>query len=826
VLRFDNYKGEYVRIEDGESMVAEIDRQEGWESNQVSFHAELIDLQTNSRVGYVPSKMAAQMQDDEWASQRRGQMLALFTEPTILAEDIGADADAEEGNHGAQKIVVDWNVVELNEKTDLVIAPISDIEMAKMFGIPVDDRDEGRATEDDSSLPADGNTNAGRGNEDEEDLMRQAADDVDDANDNELVCLYDKENPVVEVGKLWPNMNEFRMSFRTYAVKKEFDAKTMWTDRKKFYARCKGYDGGGNPCKWYISARLQPDGSTVRVNQIPNQHTCMTTSQRVSNMTNQLWITEKITPILAKTPNTTAKRLKVDLEKLYPIKLKYTTVWKAKQRAMKSLYGDWANTFRMLYSFKAEVEKRSPGSVVEIDTEVTEDGSVYFSKFFMCLKPCIDGFKAGCRPYLSIDSSFLTGKWNGQLAACNALDGHNWMFPIAIGLFQSETEASWTWFMMQLKRCIGPVSPLAIHTDACKGLENAVKNVFPHAEQRECFGHMWMNLIKKIRGDEFGRMWPAARAYRAQTHSYHLGKIMAACADNEFASWLNTYHSLLWYRSGFNTAIKCDHINNNLAESFNNKVKDLKDLPVHDMVDQIRIMIMRLWDLRGRLGDMLEGDKLPAVVQQVVNKSRNLSHLSVEKSSLFDAEVKDARSVKRHVVNIELQECTCLEWQHTGKPCEHAIIFLASKPRLNMHPYLHEYYSVQKFKAAYATPIPALTDQSQWPEVDIEFTLCPPLSKRKAGRPKQSRYKAWFEKGGCSKKGKKEKPEKPKRAKKGNKNRCKLCEELGHRIGSPKCRYTPVQPKYVNVNSPIYVPCFICLFQYLIYILVPIYMLF
>ena len=111
------------------------------------------------------------------------------------------------------------------------------------------------------------------------------------------------------------------MSFRTYAVKKEFDAKTMWTDRKKFYARCKGYDGGGNPYKWYLSARLQPDGSTVRVNQIPHQHTCMTTSQRVSKMTSQLCVTEKITPILAKTPNTTAKRLKVDLEKLYPIQL-------------------------------------------------------------------------------------------------------------------------------------------------------------------------------------------------------------------------------------------------------------------------------------------------------------------------------------------------------------------------------------------------------------------------------------------------------------------------------------------------------------------------
>ena len=88
---------------------------------------------------------------------------------------------------------------------------------------------------------------------------------------------------------------------------------------------------------------------------------------------------------------------------------------------------------------------------------------------------------------------------------------------------------------------------------------------------------------------------------------------MAAC--DEFGPWLNTYHSLLWYRSAFNTAIKCDHINNNLAESFNNKVKELKDLPVHDMVDQIRIMLMRLWELRRRIGDCLQGDKLPAVVQ-------------------------------------------------------------------------------------------------------------------------------------------------------------------------------------------------------------------
>ena len=96
------------------------------------------------------------------------------------------------------------------------------------------------------------------------------------------------------------------MCFKTYAIKKEFDAKTKWTDRKKFYARCNGFDGGARPCKWYISARRQPDGATIRVNQIPHVHTCITSSQNVTSMTSQTWVAEKITLILAKTPNTIA----------------------------------------------------------------------------------------------------------------------------------------------------------------------------------------------------------------------------------------------------------------------------------------------------------------------------------------------------------------------------------------------------------------------------------------------------------------------------------------------------------------------------------------
>jgi len=61
-----------------------------------------------------------------------------------------------------------------------------------------------------------------------------------------------------------------------------------------------------------------------------------------------------------------------------------------------------------LYRFKAEVDLRSPRSVVEIDT-IEVEGKVHFNRFFCAFKGSIDGFLQGCRPYISIDSTHLNG---------------------------------------------------------------------------------------------------------------------------------------------------------------------------------------------------------------------------------------------------------------------------------------------------------------------------------------------------------------------------------------------------------------------------------
>ncbi|KAE8780126.1 hypothetical protein D1007_46804 [Hordeum vulgare] len=200
-------------------------RQEGWASLRAELFAELVDLNIDSKVGYVPSHLAMRKADDDWASQRH--IVPIIT-------------------------VVDWNAVELEEPTDLVIAPMADTEMAKLFGIPVDDRDEEERDEANTS----DNDDRELSEDVDEQLMKDGADDLDDAHDEELVHVYDKENPVIRVGKLWPNMDEFRLSFKTYAVRHQFDAKTVWTDRKKFYAKCRGFDGSGRrACKWKLPSQ-------------------------------------------------------------------------------------------------------------------------------------------------------------------------------------------------------------------------------------------------------------------------------------------------------------------------------------------------------------------------------------------------------------------------------------------------------------------------------------------------------------------------------------------------------------------------------------------
>ena len=269
---------------------------------------------------------------------------------------------------------------------------------------------------------------------------------------------------------------------------------------------------------------------------------------------------------------------------------------------------------------------------------------------------------------------------------------------------------------------------LTICTDACKGLENAVKDVFPRSEQRECFRHLMQKFVKKFRGDIFANMYPAARAYRQEVFKHHMDRILTACP--EVGDYLQNHHNQHWMRCYLCKHINCDYVNNNLAESFNSWIKDVKDLPAHQLADKIREMIMELFFKRRRIGERLEGTILPVVINQLKMRTRGLAHM-----------------------------------------------------KANIEDYVHNYYLVERFRAAYQGVIEPMTDIGQWPKIDPGFKLLPSIEKRSAGRLRKTRIRNCLEKNPA-----------PKRQ-----CRCDRYGELGHRTAD--CPLNGLHKRYKHFHN-------------------------
>ena len=115
-------------------------------------------------------------------------------------------------------------------------------------------------------------------------------------------------------------------------------------------------------------------------------------------MASYKWVRDKAIPFLKKDPNMLATKLKKELEEKYQVTIGYPTVHLGREKAKQELFGTWEDSFGYLFNFKAEIELRMPGSVIEIEVVNMEEG-VFFHRFFCCMKPSIDGFLNGCRPF-------------------------------------------------------------------------------------------------------------------------------------------------------------------------------------------------------------------------------------------------------------------------------------------------------------------------------------------------------------------------------------------------------------------------------------------
>src|SRR6266542_725442 len=141
---------------------------------------------------------------------------------------------------------------------------------------------------------------------------------------------------------------------------------------------------------------------------------------------------------------------------------------------------------------------------------------------------------------------------------------------------------------------------------------------------------------------------------------------------------------------------------------------------------------------------------LPTVLNDLYKSSSRLRIVKILRSDdNFDKVtlVDDDHITRRHTIDLTNHKCSCRQWQITGKPCNHALGWICSIRGAKIEDYVHPYYSVQRFKAAYAGRIPTMLDRSQWPMVDLGFNVYPPKQKRASGRPRVQRIRGALEPG-------------------------------------------------------------------------------
>ncbi|XP_010229863.1 uncharacterized protein LOC100844033 [Brachypodium distachyon] len=298
------------------------------------------------------------------------------------------------------------------------------------------------------------------------------------------------------------------------------------------------------------------------------------------------WVEDAIMDWLREKPTLGPIALHQKLFDKYKMNIPYMRIFYAKEIALDCISGPWNDSFHLLYTYKAEVEMASPGSVVEIDKHTVQYNykskrkeKECFRRAFVCFKACWKGFLDGCRPYLATDASALNGRWRGQLVTACAVDVHNWLFLVAFGVLEVESEESWIWFLQNLRNIIGHPPGLDIHKDACKGSETAVEMVFPGVEHRECMRHLTANFTKKFRDKVYtDNLWPATYTCSLRKHEHHVKVLYAENALVE--EYMTAHHGKVWSRSKFNEICKVDYVTSNLAECFNARIKSFKGLMI------------------------------------------------------------------------------------------------------------------------------------------------------------------------------------------------------------------------------------------------------
>ncbi|XP_024962749.1 uncharacterized protein LOC112502947 [Cynara cardunculus var. scolymus] len=276
------------------------------------------------------------------------------------------------------------------------------------------------------------------------------------------------------------------------------------------------------------------------------------------------------------------------------------------------------------------------------------------------------------------------------------------------------------------------------------GIVEAVKELAPYAEHRQCARHIYANFHKRFNGVEYRNIfWATTTSTFEADFMSHMEKFTIQNID--------AYNRLIerdpntCCRAFFQPGRACEAIENGICKSFNSIIVDARRKPIITMLEEIRIFVMeRHYNVKQstRMGiSCLSGHKKK--VKEMGRKSQanvffficRYWYVIPSGGNVFETR----NGFEAMVVDLDARKCSCRLWDISCIPCVHSIVAIHFINK-DLEDYVSNWFTKDLFKMTYENTIRPLNGSNMWTPTPY-IKPNPPKERRMPGRPSNKRKK-------------------------------------------------------------------------------------
>ncbi|XP_020415435.1 uncharacterized protein LOC109947963 [Prunus persica] len=471
-------------------------------------------------------------------------------------------------------------------------------------------------------------------------------------------------NPKITVGQIFSSKKALLTELRLTALRGHFEFKVQFSCTKRLLVVC-----CQRPCPWRVRASRIGEYSFMIV-RCTTVHEC--DLRFVSDKHRQATAALVATSLKSKLKDCrtiyTPSDIMKDVKHNFGCTIHYSKAWKARELALLSIRGSAEEAYYILPAYCYELERMNPGTKTHIRT----DENNHFVYLFMAVGACIRGFRSSMRPVIAVDATHLKSKYKGVMFVANAFDGNRNIYPLAFGIGDLETDASWHWFFTKLHEAIGECPNLVIISDRNVSIENVWNKIFPTAQHGICFYHMKGNMKRtcklKKRDHILMHFEKAAKSYSIAEFDCHFRKIKR---KEHVAQYLEDAGLHKWSRAHMDGR-RYNVMTTNIAESINSVLRFTRMLPVVHLIGEIVNLLVKWFTERRELALNCTTTLCPNFGEKKLrNRLEDVARMNVVKVNNAQYNVLDGDM--DDLVDLMNNSCSCRKFQLEQLPCKHVV---------------------------------------------------------------------------------------------------------------------------------------------------------